>query len=545
MGAEAHNELVVKFGADIAELQKGIAQVNSLLAAKVQKGFEDAGKGATISGGKIRAAFRDASQAVAFLGVALGIQKAEFIVFAATAISSVGAVGKALAAVAGGPIAVVITILGALGVAIYAASNNWEQFKLIVAKVWAYIKEAVGKAGEFIFRVLAKIPFLSDDVVASFKEIEQAAREMSQASAKEITAVSAAQARLEAAKKKKEDIKKATEEYGAALAKISPKQDTFAEKTEAARAKISALETYLGALMTAGLNPAGDQVEFFSRKLAEAKAELEDLKVPTEAERKELEKFSSVELFKATEGNSLGLADKLLPESVIATLSDRQIAIRKGFITWFEDLKLTTEDLLVGFQDVFNGFAQSFGDAVAQVIVYGENFKSALTAVFKSLAASIISTLVKLLVEYALYLIARLLGLKTEATTTVATKAGETYAIAYESAVANLPFPVNLIAAPGIAAASAAGLIAGAKGAYGAGLGFGAAAHGALVSGPALMLVGEGRERKEVIAPYSKFEDALAGGGGVQNIYIKIGEEVIARTSVRGHPRELRIAGVL
>ena len=158
--------------------------------------------------------------------------------------------------------------------------------------------------------------------------------------------------------------------------------------------------------------------------------------------------------------------------------------------TWSE-LGVHIEETLVTAKDLafatFDTFADGMGDAAAGVIVYGESLAEALGGVLKSVAASVISMLIKMGIQRLLLSVIEKGALVGEASARMGVLTMETYAGAF-AATAAIPI-VGPEIAPFVAAAATGVMLAGAAGAAVTGTGAGAAiagiAHGGLDNVPA------------------------------------------------------------
>jgi tape measure domain-containing protein len=180
-----------------------------------------------------------------------------------------------------------------------------------------------------------------------------------------------------------------------------------------------------------------------------------------------------------------------------------------GFISSSKGVQESMTNIWVSFQ-------QGVGNAVASAIIQGGGLVEAFKNLMKSVASSVISTLIQMGIErLALTLVYGTANLK-ELTTRMASESAKTYASAYASSV-GIPV-VGPLLAPGIASAAVAKMLAGATASAGlgaaAGTGIGAL-HGGLENVPAestyLLQAGE-----RVLSPRQNKEltDYLQRGGG-------------------------------
>ena len=166
--------------------------------------------------------------------------------------------------------------------------------------------------------------------------------------------------------------------------------------------------------------------------------------------------------------------------------------------------------------NVLTSFTDGIGDAFANVLVEGESFGEAMKNLWKNIVSMIISRLVSLGAQLLIFGMIQEAVSKTGMHATVSTKAAETYAGAYASVIAALPFPENLIAAPLVASGEAAFMTANA-------LGLGMAAEGGIFRQPQLVLAGEAGP--EAIVPLDRMGE-FGGGGQTEAVGGEIEERV-------------------
>lgn len=168
---------------------------------------------------------------------------------------------------------------------------------------------------------------------------------------------------------------------------------------------------------------------------------------------------------------------------------------------WIVDnLKIATQ-----FGDVWratlDAFSAGFGDAIAGALLFGESFSESIKALFKDIARTIISQLIKIIVAA---LIAR-------------------------AALAFFGVPqVDVASTASTALSSVTSAIGG----------IGEFAKGGIVTRPTIGLIGE--KGPEMITPLSG-PNAKGGGFGQQTIIIQLDGRQIARATVRNMPSILRI----
>jgi len=214
---------------------------------------------------------------------------------------------------------------------------------------------------------------------------------------------------------------------------------------------------------------------------------------------------------------------------------------KKSISSW-EEWKNGMAAIIAGTSQIFDdfktnvltSFTDGIGDAFADVLVSGASFGEALKSLWKSLAKMVISRLVAIGAQLLIFgAIQKAVG-KAGMISTVSTKAAETYAGAYASVMAAVPFPKNLFVAPAVASGEAAFMTAQA-------LGLGMAAEGGIFRQPQLVLAGEAGP--EAIVPLDRMGEF---GGGGQTINLHVDGELIAQEAVKGMPAfiDARLGGI-
>ena len=185
---------------------------------------------------------------------------------------------------------------------------------------------------------------------------------------------------------------------------------------------------------------------------------------------------------------------------------------------WGESLQLQMTDLATVLTDIFDQFVSGFANAVANAIVYGEDFGEAMKAVGQDILANMIQMLITLGLEQLAYSILSIATVTEKAAAEMAAAAMTTYANAYAAAVG--PLTALLLfggpaAAAGLAAGAVATMLAGAATAAGGGkaaamAGITGLAEGGLVMQPTLALVGEAGP--EAVVPLTDAKKLLGRG---------------------------------
>lgn len=124
--------------------------------------------------------------------------------------------------------------------------------------------------------------------------------------------------------------------------------------------------------------------------------------------------------------------------------------------------------------ETWDNFQRGIGDAFATAIVEGESLVDAFEAMLRSVIKSVISSLIQMAVQKMVFGQAVQEANSTEAASTVSADAAQTFSGAFASVITALPYPANIAAAPGVAAASMAAMLAGTVGAAGSGAATGA-----------------------------------------------------------------------
>jgi len=184
--------------------------------------------------------------------------------------------------------------------------------------------------------------------------------------------------------------------------------------------------------------------------------------------------------------------------------------------------------------NVMQRFSDGIGEAFSSAIVDGKSFTDSLKALWKDIAKMIIQRLISIAIQMAVFSkMQKALGQEGLAAT-ASTQAGETFGHMFKSVIAGLPYPANILAAPGLAKAAAVAVAAGS-------LAFGAFADGGIVTGPTIGLVGEAGP--EAIIPLDRLGQ-FGGGGQVINLHVD--GELITQEVVKGMPAfiDARLGGI-
>ena len=227
-----------------------------------------------------------------------------------------------------------------------------------------------------------------------------------------------------------------------------------------------------------------------------------------------------------------------LQEKIAADLEEQNGKLEENKSSWelwkegMAKIIAGTSQLLDDFKtNTMTSFTNGIGDAFAAVLVSGASFKDQLKNLWKSLAAAVISQLVAMGAQLIIFSALQKTILTTGAATVVKAKAGETFAATFASVISAVPFPLNIVLAPIVAAAQVAAMIAGVP----------AMAEGGIISQPQLVLAGEAGP--EAIVPLDRLGEF---GGGGQTINLHVDGELIAQEAVKGMPAfiDARLGGI-
>ena len=205
------------------------------------------------------------------------------------------------------------------------------------------------------------------------------------------------------------------------------------------------------------------------------------------------------------------------------------------FMGLLQQIPPIATQLAAAMFNTFQTISQGIGDAVAQVIVYGASLMEVTRKLLKVIAAEIISTLVKIGVQYVITAAIKKVVDMSTAASAVASGATRTYAEVFAQ-ISSTPF--GWLYAAGIAAAAAAVLIAGAA-AFGA-------EEGGLFTRPGITRIAE-KGRPEIVLNQDNVRKFMGGatGGGRQTINVYLDSDVIISKVVRGMPEYLRLQGAI
>ena len=244
---------------------------------------------------------------------------------------------------------------------------------------------------------------------------------------------------------------------------------------------------------------------------------------------------------------------KLGIEAPTAEMRALRVSIEELQDPWSEFVGLVAasapiwQQLGQAMHSVVQAFTQGVGDAIAQVLVYGQSLGKMMADLMKRIAAMIISTLVQIAIQWV---ISSLLGVGAIVTQTVAAVkayAIQTWAGAF-AATAAIPI-VGPGAAFGAATAALATMLAGVPAAGAAGMGVGAAsmataAEGGIFTTPGITAIAE-RGRPELVLNEQnirRFFPGMLGGGRpvVVHSHVILDGREIGKASVKYIPDVIR-----
>jgi len=246
---------------------------------------------------------------------------------------------------------------------------------------------------------------------------------------------------------------------------------------------------------------------------------------------------------------------KLGIEAPTAEMRALRVSIEELQDPWSEFVGLVAasapiwQQLGQAMHSVVQAFTQGVGDAIAQVLVYGQSLGKMMADLMKRIAAMIISTLVQIAIQWV---ISSLLGVGAIVTQTVAAVkayAIQTWAGAF-AATAAIPI-VGPGAAFGAATAALATMLAGVPAAGAAGMGVGAAsmataAEGGIFTQPGITRIAE-RGRPEVVlneTNIKRFFPGMIGGGFrdrfTQIIQLNLDSRILSKVVAKGLPDIIR-----
>lgn len=525
MGSSSSFGLKAVFEADVDDLKAGSKEASDSIE-KVGETAKKTGLNAEQAGGKIKKGLEAIAKSAIYTSAIFGGELGQMLSRISAVSLAVGELSAVMGALATSKIALVSAGVAALVVAVYALTTSWEKFKETAVTAIGYVFEKVSGLFATVASYLSKLPFLGESVS---KSLEDAARSFglvntaaAQANANMRQELAIREARAKIEKDRTDAFTKANQDYLSAIRRVDAQEQLFGKTKETLNARIAATKKALEDLVVSGFDTTSTAVQDLTKdyQYLVGVSETADL----------IGQLTQPEQKKPGEQDTTALT------------------FTQELKSAFEDLHTTSAELAQGIVGIFQSVAQGIGDVVARAIIYGENLSDIVGGLLKSVGAQVISFFIQLAVQEVIYLIAQKIFSSTLGASKVGTYAGIASAAAAAASVEELGL-VGIALAPafGAAAALAVSGAASSGAATGAATGgaFSFAEHGALVTGPAAVIAGESRTRnpKEVIAPYSQFQEALRGEARTQTIIWEVDGRQLSRVVVKGAPREIRIGG--
>lgn len=215
---------------------------------------------------------------------------------------------------------------------------------------------------------------------------------------------------------------------------------------------------------------------------------------------------------------------------------------------FLEKLRATALQVSDVIRATFDSLTQGIGDAIARVIVYGENAKEVFTGLFKQILASLVSMVAQMILQWIILSIFGSAFAKKSFSSSLGRAAGSAAAFAYAASVESLGL-AGLVAGAGFAATAASGATLAGIAGYGVGAGAAlgaAAATGGMFETPTITSIAE--RGPEIVLNKRNVEDffgsAMPGSGGrSQQIGVYLDGKTILNYVVRGMPDMLRLHG--
>jgi hypothetical protein len=185
------------------------------------------------------------------------------------------------------------------------------------------------------------------------------------------------------------------------------------------------------------------------------------------------------------------------------------------FIDALRNLPSVAQQISSALMDVFTQFSQGVGNAIAQVLVYGESFKKLMTALLKQVLATVISTFVQMAIQYVVNAILSHVYAASVGAANIGTSIARAGAAAFAASVETFGI-YGIAAGPGFAASAITGASAAALSGKAIGTAIGAAAaEGGIFTTPGLTSIAE-RGKPEMVlndANIKRFFPGMAAGG--------------------------------
>lgn len=233
----------------------------------------------------------------------------------------------------------------------------------------------------------------------------------------------------------------------------------------------------------------------------------------------------------AEHGPAAGVTREELAQ-MLTTLDELRLKVEEQNSVWFqwgEQMRALFEDAgarakvfsEIGFQ-AMQGFADGVGQSFARAAFFSENFGKSFGNAMKNVAAQAAASFISMTVQMAAFAAFHRAFGKNVLASTVSSASGRTYAGTFASVMEALPFPINIVAAPVIAAGQVATMLGGIVGFDKGG-----------------MTLGEGLaylHPREVITPFDRLEDTFGGRETVIKLSLNLDGEILAEKMVRLTP---------
>lgn len=234
----------------------------------------------------------------------------------------------------------------------------------------------------------------------------------------------------------------------------------------------------------------------------------------------------------------------------MTSISEKQEAFRiQANEAWTDYLAVATDvvsNVKLATLDFLQSFSAGFGDAIAQIIVFQEDFREVMKDFFKSLLAQVVSTLAQIVINWIISTIAQsVIGIAIHSQ-----RVGQALQMIYLNSVASIsaiPF-VGPTIAPGVAAAAttaaaSASIAAAAAGAAVAGAGSSPLGldTGGLILGEGIAKLHTG-ERVLRADEVRSMPDAV--GSGMMMVTVELDGKILTQKILERTPRELRMRGL-
>lgn len=225
------------------------------------------------------------------------------------------------------------------------------------------------------------------------------------------------------------------------------------------------------------------------------------------------------------------------------TISQFGEAANEVWNNWLATSQDVISNVKIAVVEFLDSFASGFGDAIARIVVFQEDFEDVMKSFLKNLLAQVISTLAKIVIQWAISSILQATIGKAGHITRMAQSAQLVFMNAFAATAAIPIFGPAL--APGVAAASVTAAIVGSAGAAAAG---GAAGSGigldtgGLVLGNGLAFLHAG---EQVLSEDEVDRTAGVGGAmGPIDFRVMLDGKQIMRRILPHMAREIRLRGV-